>query len=551
MDLHPERPAKQFQTLTLAKVDVAAQFVTEADGDTELDPQVAKKILRKIDLHIMPFMCLMYLQDYPRTIGGIGDTVNCSSVSEPVQLAELGILLDISRFRVPPELSSSTVSSRQMDEHQYFYLGSSAHASISFYDALHRSLIPVPALVPGCMLRVILSEITSMFYTRQEQNKRVGYWFLMNGFAVMFLGFVSFGLLHTKTHNFAPWQWYVGYISSRTNALPLMTLALGQVDGYLRAYHSRDLSLLLVLVPGFPHECMVLESGRAYSRCEAHKGESNWLVYLPDPKAKNSHSLTVLKKGIENKHWKREQFIETFRDPKIWVMVLFSAISNIPNSLTNQRQLIVSQFGFTPIETTLLGCVDGAVEILSIWLGISLAGVKGIGRAYAGIIIYIPGLFGALLVNLLPSHMKVGLLFGYWLSIFAIAPFAIFLGWVSGLVSGHTKRTTTNAMVLIGYAISNFASPFIWKKMYQPRNRVPWDFLSASIGASVLILLILRAMLANENARRDNATLYHDVYDDVYLESKSTADTSTERVKIDKAFLDLTDIQNQDFRYTL
>ena len=30
--------------------------------------------------------------------------------------------------------------------------------------------------------------------------------------------------------------------------------------------------------------------------------------------------------------------------------------------LTNQRQLIVSQFGFTPIQTTLLGCVDGVVE---------------------------------------------------------------------------------------------------------------------------------------------------------------------------------------------
>jgi hypothetical protein len=30
--------------------------------------------------------------------------------------------------------------------------------------------------------------------------------------------------------------------------------------------------------------------------------------------------------------------------------------------LTNQRQIIVNQFGFTEIQTTLLGCVDGAVE---------------------------------------------------------------------------------------------------------------------------------------------------------------------------------------------
>lgn len=30
--------------------------------------------------------------------------------------------------------------------------------------------------------------------------------------------------------------------------------------------------------------------------------------------------------------------------------------------LTNQRQLILAQFGFTEIQTTLLGIVDGVVE---------------------------------------------------------------------------------------------------------------------------------------------------------------------------------------------
>lgn len=57
--------------------------------------------------------------------------------------------------------------------------------------------------------------VTSMFYTRAEQTKRVGYWciflfflslyvltdvdaVLMNGFAIIFLGLVSFGLLHIE-----------------------------------------------------------------------------------------------------------------------------------------------------------------------------------------------------------------------------------------------------------------------------------------------------------------------------------------------------------------
>lgn len=56
------------------------------------------------------------------------------------------------------------------------------------------------------------------------------------------------------------------------------------------------------------------------------------------------------------------------------------------------------------------------MEIISIWLGVYLAGRKEIGRAYAIVILYIPALLGALIVNLIPLHLKVGLLFGYWLS---------------------------------------------------------------------------------------------------------------------------------------
>lgn len=103
--------------------------------------------------------------------------------------------------------------------------------------------------------------------------------------------------------------------------------------------------------------------------------------------------------------------------------------------LTNQRQLIVSQFGFNGIQTTLLGCVDGAVEsasllvlydtfftspydvVLAIWLGVTvLVPQPSIGRSYAGVLMYIPGILGSILVSTLPFSNKIGLLFSYWIS---------------------------------------------------------------------------------------------------------------------------------------
>jgi len=259
--------------------------------------------------------------------------------------------------------------------------------------------------------------------------------------------------------------------------------------------------------------------------------------------------IKVNQAGVENKRWKRDQFIQTITEPRLWLLALFAAVSNITNSLIVQRQLIVAQFGFTPIQTTLLGCVDGVVEIVTIWVGVTLASYKVIGRAYAGFIMYIPAILGSILVNTLPSHNKVGLLFSYWLTIFGITPFAIFLGWVGSLTSGHTRRTTTNAVVLISYGLGNAVGPFMWKKQYQPRNHIPWAIITACSVVAAVLLIIIRFTLAGENKRRD-ADHKDDSFDDVYLTQVQDDGTAVEK-KVDRAFLDLTDRENKQFRYVL
>jgi hypothetical protein len=83
------------------------------------------------------------------------------------------------------------------------------------------------------------------------------------------------------------------------------------------------------------------------------------------------------------------------------------------------------------------------------------------------------------------------------------------------------------------------------------------------------MLLALRYYLAAENRRRD-AEAMDETYDHVYIQ-RTTPDGATEKVKVDKAspihtilpasqlnsrcvfqeYLDLTDIQNREFRYVL
>jgi len=108
---------------------------------------------------------------------------------------------------------------------------------------------------------------------------------------------------------------------------------------------------------------------------------------------------------------------------------------------------------------------------------------------------------------------------------------------------------TTNAIILIAYAIGNAAGPFMWKKAYQPRNHVPWAVISACMFVCLLLLLLLRFMLASENKRRETGQR-DEGHDVVYIAQELPDGTRLEK-RVDRAFLDLTDLQNPDFRYAL
>ena len=110
------------------------------------------------------------------------------------------------------------------------------------------------------------------------------------------------------------------------------------------------------------------------------------------------------------------RFYEALTDPKTWLFALFSALDNVPNSLTNQRQIITASFGFSNLQTTLLGCVDGLIEIVTIFTGVRLAARYKDSRAYVGAIYFVPNILGVLLINFLPWENKVGLLFSQWLT---------------------------------------------------------------------------------------------------------------------------------------
>ena len=108
--------------------------------------------------------------------------------------------------------------------------------------------------------------------------------------------------------------------------------------------------------------------------------------------------------------------IEALSDPKTWLFALYVAINNVAGTVGNQLQIIIVSFGFSPLQTTLLGCVFAVVGNLSIFTGVTIASRIPNSIAWVGIAYYIPCLLGVFLVNFLPWHDKVGLLFSVWIT---------------------------------------------------------------------------------------------------------------------------------------
>ncbi|KAI0000635.1 MFS general substrate transporter [Russula compacta] len=490
-------------------VDSGAQLVTGIHSS--LDPAESLRIRRKIDRHILPLMCSRIQFMDKTTLGsaailGIQKATHLTTNQYAFTLGTI-FYLGYLAFEFPQNLALQRFPVGKWMSLNIFIWAVTlcCHAACTNFTGLFivRLILGMceGSITAGFMI------ISSMFYTRSEHTARVGYWFLMNGTAQIISGFISFGALHMRTGRFEPWQW----LMIITGMLTLITAML-----------------FFFLFPDSPTNAWFLTT---------------------DERVKAVQRIKENQTGVENKHFKKEQMIEALTDPKTWLFALFSALDNVPNSITNQLQIIVVSFGYTTLQTTLLGCVSGAVEIVTIFTGVKIAARYPNSIAWVGIAYFVPNILGVFLVNFLPWHDRVGLLFSLWITGVGITGFVLGLAWVSQTTAGHTKRVTTNAIMLSAYCIGNAAGPFMWQAKYKPRNHVPWIITGICYASCIALLFSIRVLLARENKRRD-AEPPDDTYDDIHVVKVDEDGIRTE-VEVSKEFLDLTDRQNRDFRYVL
>lgn len=276
--------------------------------------------------------------------------------------------------------------------------------------------------------------------------------------------------------------------------------------------------------------------------------------------------------GTKNKHFKRDQFVEALRDPKIYLFALYAIFSNIPNSLTVQRSITINQLGFDTLQSALLNIPTGVLEIICIPAATYLARKWKNHTADVMALWTLPSLVGASMLIGLGQDHKIARLVGVFLAPLNTSGFVLSLAWCSASNSGSTKKSVANAIQLIAYCVGNLAGPYIWRAEYAPQNIVPWAIVLVSYFCCIPTGYALKWIMSSENKRRDALAAdgagvaskeEHNVKvrlggsegeggeGEKAAAAQSPDEAGQPAVKLDTALLDLTDKQDLHFRYPL
>ncbi|KAL4920665.1 major facilitator superfamily domain-containing protein [Aspergillus aurantiobrunneus] len=307
---------------------------------------------------------------------------------------------------------------------------------------------------PGTML------LFSMYYERREQPLRMGIWIGSAGIGYVIAGIASFGIGHIKS---AIASWRLLYI-----IWGAITVAWGVI--------------LLVLLPGSPLTTRFL------------KEEERALVVA---RVRNNGT------GVENKQYKWPQFLEAMMDLKTWLLFLFAVASNSPNGgLTSFQGLIIKGMGFSTLKTTLIQMPSGGVQLVICPLACFFASHYPNARLTIMLTCIIPFLVGVLGLRLLPPSKPYGRLVCLWISFAYTASWTLCMSIATANTAGHTKKITTNAMVIIGYCLGNFIGPFFFKTAQAPVYPLGVGMMFFCIAVQVLSLVALWGVLWVRNRRR-------------------------------------------------
>ncbi|KAL1851990.1 hypothetical protein VTK73DRAFT_9323 [Phialemonium thermophilum] len=495
----PEKAAALIHNIRQPHSEVYAEALARYPNDEAIDREDERRLRRKLDLRILPLLGICYFFYYVdkttlsyAAIFGIRDDLHLSSgaYSWLSSVFYFGWLV----WAIP-----SNLLMQRSPPGWYLGFNILLWGVLLMCQAAARDFASLAALriLSGAFEAIAdpaFMLITSMWYTRREQPWKIGLWYTAVGLGNSFGGVLGYGIGNIRG---ALWSWKYEFL-----IIGAVCAAWGLV--------------ILVFLPDSPVTCRYLTDR-----------EKRIVV----------ERLRENQTGVENKTLKPYQILEALTDYKSYLLFMCSLLQAIVNGGTsNFGTLIVKGFHFSTLNTTLLQIPYGALIAVLILLCVYLNDrLPGNNRCWLMVCFLLPNVAGSFGLHYVPDSHRVGRLICYYLTGSINAVFVLLLSLQTGNTAGHTKKVTVSAILFLGYCVGNIAGPFFYKTDQAPTYTLGiWSMITSHL-IEIATIVVMRFALQWENRRRDR--LYGPVEDMDQREVMATA------------FGDLTDKENQNFRY--
>ncbi|QPG77407.1 hypothetical protein FOA43_004821 [Brettanomyces nanus] len=484
--------------------DVALQVIADQSHQKQFSKEEENAVLRKIDLHLIPFMFVSYFLQFldknalsNSSVFGLSTSLNLvgDQYSWAGSLFYFGYLI------------GQPVASRSL---QYFSIAKYVGICLIFWSIVLVCTSATSNFAGLAVIRVFLGLfeatvspawllLTGMWYRSNEMPMRNAYWYCANACGVIFGGLIAYGLGHIQS-SINSWKWF--YI----------------IYGIITFYWG--FAVYFALPDSIP-SCKFLNSREKYIAVER---------------------LRANRTGVKNKTFKKEQAVEALKDPQIWILALNEFVGCLPaGGIQNFGNLIIKSFGFSSFQTVLMnmpsGVIQGGTLLLS---GLIISRIPD-SAIIVQSLCNIPCLIGTCIVKYLPNHpnsKRNGKLVAFWIQYAnTMSDISLFV-LMQRNISGFTKKIVANSIFFIAYCVGMIAAPQFFKSTQAPGYDEGFRMMIICWVILIVIPWFLYFYYKRENSARNKRD---------ELDAREGRIDQIEN----EEFLDLTDQKQRGFRYTL
>ncbi|CAG7954690.1 unnamed protein product [Penicillium olsonii] len=434
----------------------------------ETTPEMDKKVLKKLDLFLIPLMGGCYMLQYidklaisQATLFNLRQDLNLKG--NEYNWASAIFYFGYFAWSWP---SSYLVVKLPLGK----YLGVAAfvwggclmvHAACINWGGLMAARfflgVGEASIAPGFAL------ITGMFYTREEQPARQAAWFCGNSIAVLLGGLIAYGIGNIHVAAISQWQ--------------LLFLVLGAITS---AYGI----LLFLTLPDSPAKAIFLK---------------------PTERAVAVQRTLKNKTGVMDQgKFKWNQVWMAVKDPQMWFLVLYTLCVNFCNGgLTSFSAIIIAGFGFPHLEALLIQMPMGGAQLVFLLLTSGVASFVPKTRILMMMFNTAVSMVGMLLIWKLDDDNRAGKMTGLCLGGVFAANIPLSLSLISSNVAGFTKKSTVSAVMFAAYCVGNIVGPQFFIPSEEPSYQTGIKASMSGLAFGIFFLICLLVFYLYENRRRD------------------------------------------------